>query len=311
MQGSALYTMLGLIALTMAMIYLLPKLTKAVPAALVGILVVSGLVVLTGLPSFHLPSVPLNWDTLTIVLPYSLILAAIGRIESLLTLNLIDTMTDTRGKPNHECLAQGTANVVTGFFGGLGGCAMIGQSTINVNHGATKRLSGIATALFLLSFILFGSRLIEQIPLATLIGVMFVVAEKTFEWGSVQALRKISRSDAVMVVVVTIVTVFTDLAIPVVLGVVIAALVLAWEQAEPINVTTYTDDRGWRFMTWKGRCFFASVSGFQRLFTPKDDPDEMVVEFRRACVADHSAIEATACWRRFINYSTNARTSGT
>lgn len=307
MHGAALYTMLALIALTMAIIYLLPRLTQAVPATLVGILAVSGLVaglglttktvgdlgsIAGGLPGFHMPSVPLTWETLSIVFPYSLILASIGLIESLLTLNLIDTMTVTRGKPNRECLAQGTANVVTGFFGGMGGCAMIGQSMINVNNGATKRLSGIATALFLLSFIIFGSSLIEQIPLAALIGVMFVVAEKTFEWGSLQALRKIPRSDAVIVIAVTVVTVFTDLAIAVVLGVVIAALVFAWEHAKHINVTTHIDDRGWKVYDLQGSLFFASASGFQRLFTPKDDPDEVVVEFRRARVVDHSAIEA-------------------
>jgi sulfate permease, SulP family len=307
MEGAALYTMLGLIVLTMAIIYLLPRLTQAVPATLVGILVVSGLVaglglstksvgdlgsIAGGLPMFHIPSVPLNWDTLTIVFPYALILAAIGLIESLLTLNLIDTMTATRGKPNRECLAQGAANVVTGFFGGMGGCAMIGQSMINVSNGATKRLSGITMALFLLSFILFGSSLIEQIPLAALVGVMFVVAEKTFEWGSVQALRKIPRSDAIIVVAVTVVTVFTDLAIAVGLGVVIAALVFAWEHAKQINVKTYLDDRGWKVYELEGSLFFASASGFQRLFTPQDDPDEVVVEFRRARVVDHSAIEA-------------------
>jgi sulfate permease, SulP family len=306
-QGPALHLMLGLIALTMAIIYLLPKLTKAVPATLVGILAVSALVALSGvatktvgdlgsiaggLPSFHLPGVPFDWDTLRIIFPYSLILAAIGLIESLLTLNLIDTMTATRGKPNRECLAQGAANVVTGFFGGMGGCAMIGQSMINVNNGATKRLSGIATAVFLLSFILFGSSLIERIPLAALIGVMFVVAEKTFEWGSVQALRKIPRSDAMIVVAVTVVTVFTDLAIAVVLGVVIAALVFAWEHAKHINVETYLDDRGWKVYELEGSLFFASTAGFQKLFTPNDDPDEVVVEFRRARVVDHSAIEA-------------------
>jgi SulP family sulfate permease len=307
MQGAALYTMLGLIVLTMAVIYVLPKLTKAVPATLVGILVVSALVsgldietktvgdlgsIAGGLPTFHLPDVPLNWETLTIIFPYALILAAIGLIESLLTLNLIDAMTDTRGKPNRECMAQGVANVVTGFFGGMGGCAMIGQSMINVNNGATKRLSGIAMALFLLSFILFGSDLIERIPLAALIGVMFVVAEKTFEWGSLRVLHKIPRSDAVIVVAVTVVTVFTDLAIAVALGVVIAALVFAWEHAKHVKVKTYADDNGWKVYDLEGSLFFASAAEFQTLFTPKDDPKEVIVEFRRAKVVDHSAIEA-------------------
>lgn len=307
MQGTALYTMLGLIALTMAIIYLFPKLTKAVPSTLVGILVVSGLVgffgihtktvgdlgsIAGGLPVFHMPGVPLNWEMLRIIFPYALILAAIGLIESLLTLNLIDDMTDTRGRPNRECMAQGAANVITGFFGGMGGCAMIGQSMINVNSGATKRLSSICMSLFLLSFILFGSSLIERIPLAALIGVMFVVAEKTFEWASLEALRKIPRSDAIIVVLVTVVTVFTDLAIAVVLGVVIAALVFAWQHAKNIYVKTYTDDNGWKVYELEGSLFFASAAGFAALFTPKDDPEEVVVEFRRAKVVDHSAIEA-------------------
>lgn len=199
MSGLPLYTMLGLIALTMAVIYLLPKLTKAIPSTLAGIMVVSlGVTFLNidtktvgdlgsiagGLPNFHIPQVPFNLETFKIIFPYALILAAVGLIETLLTLNLIDDMTDTRGKPNRESMAQGAANVVTGLFGGMGGCAMIGQSMINVNNGALKRLSGIATAVFLLSFILFASHWIEMIPLAALIGVMFVVAEKTFEWGS-------------------------------------------------------------------------------------------------------------------------------
>lgn len=307
MEGMALYTMLGLIALTMAVIYLLPKLTTAIPSTLAGILVVAIAVpalgidtktvgdlgsIAGGLPMFHLPDVPLSWETLKIVFPYSLILAAIGLIESLLTLNLIDTITDTRGKPNRECLAQGAANVVTGFFGGMGGCAMIGQSMINVSNGATKRLSGIAMALMLLSFILFASEWIERIPLAALIGVMFVVCQKTFAWGSLQALRKIPRSDAVIVVAVSVVTVFTDLAIAVVLGVVIAALVFAWEHAKHINVKTSTDGQGWKVYELEGSLFFASAAGFQALFSPKDDPDDVVVEFRRAKVVDHSALDA-------------------
>lgn len=307
MRGPQLYIMLGLIALTMAIIYLLPRLTKAVPATLVGILGVSLLAIALnldtrtvgdlgsiagGLPTFRIPSVPFNLETLRIIAPYSLILASIGLIESLLTLNLIDTMTDTRGRPNKECVAQGAANIVTGFFGGMGGCAMIGQSMINVNNKALRRLSGIATALFLLSFILFGSSLIEAIPLAALIGVMFVVAEKTFEWGSLEALRKVPRSDAIIVIGVTVVTVVTDLAIAVVLGVVIAALVFAWNHAKHINVTTYQDDEGRKVYELEGSLFFASCAEFQTLFTPKEDPDNVVVEFVRAKVVDHSALQA-------------------
>ena len=307
MTGAPLFTMLGLIALTMAIIYLLPRLTRAVPAPLVAIVVVSALVGVLGihtktvgdmgsigggLPTFHVPGVPLNWETLTIVGPYAVILAIIGLTESLLTLNLIDEMTDTRGRPNRECLAQGAANVVTGFFGGMGGCALIGQSMINVNNGALKRISGVVAALALLSFILFASEWIERIPLAALIGVMFVVAEKTFEWGSLRVLRKVPRADAIIIVAVTIVTVLTDLAIAVVLGVVIAALVFAWEHAKRMTATTGTDDHGWRVYDLEGTLFFASIASFQALFDPKNDPEDVVIDFRRAIVKDHSAIVA-------------------
>ncbi len=307
MQGPELYLMAGLIALTVAIIYLFPKLTKAIPATLVGIVAVSALVfafgldtrtvgdlasIAGGLPKFSIPMVPFTFETLRIILPYSLIMAAIGLIETLLTLNLIDTMTDTRGRPNKECLAQGAANIVTGFFGGMGGCAMIGQSMINVNNQALRRLSGISASLFLISFILFGSSLIERIPLAALVGVMFVVAEKTFEWGSIRSLRSVPRADALIVIGVTVVTVMTDLAIAVVAGVIIAALVFAWEHAKHINVTTYEDENGWRVYELEGSLFFASAGEFQTLFSPKDDPQDVVVEFRRAKVVDHSALEA-------------------
>jgi SulP family sulfate permease len=307
MTGAPLYTMIGLIAVTMAIIYLMPKLTKAVPATLAGILVVSVAVAFLGigtktvgdlgsikggLPVFHLPQVPFNLETLRIIFPYALILAAIGLIESLLTLNLIDEMTDTRGQPNRESMAQGVANVVTGFFGGMGGCAMIGQSMINVNSGATKRLSGIATALFLLSFILFGSAWIERIPLAALIGVMFVVAEKTFEWGSFRLFGKVPRPDVVVGLLVAIVTVIFDLAIAVVAGVIVSALVFAWEHAKHIKVTAHVDEQGWKVYELEGSLFFASIAGFQSLFSPAADPQDVVVEFRRAKVVDHSAIQA-------------------
>jgi SulP family sulfate permease len=307
MTGTPLYTMLGLIALTMAIIYLTPKLTKAVPATLVGILTIAVMVPMLGietktvgdmgsikggLPVFHFPSVPLNWETLRIIFPYSLILAAIGLIETLLTLNLIDTMTNTRGKPNREAMAQGAANVVTGFFGGMGGCAMIGQSMINVNSGATKRLSGIAAALFLLAFILFGSAWIERIPLAALIGLMFIVAEKTFEWGSFRLFGKVPKPDILVGLLVAAVTVAFDLAIAVVAGVIFSALVFAWEHAKNIKVNAYLDDKGWKVYELDGSLFFASVTQFQKLFTPEADPKDVVIEFRRAKVVDHSALEA-------------------
>ena len=307
MQGIPLYTMLGLIAITVAVIYLLPKLTKAIPSTLAAIAVVSfGVAFLNidtrtvgdlgsiagGLPTFHLPDVPFNLETLKIVFPYALILAAIGLIETLLTLNLIDDMTDTRGRPNRESMAQGAANVVTGFFGGMGGCAMIGQSMINVNNGALKRLSGIATALFLISFILFASKWIEMIPLAALIGVMFVVSAKTFEWGSLRLFGKVPRQDIFVGLLVGGVTVIADLAIAVILGVIVSALVFAWEHAKQISANSYTDDKGWKVYELQGSLFFASIAAFQSLFVPSNDPDDVVIDFKNAKVVDHSALAA-------------------
>jgi len=305
-QGSGLAWMIGIVVFTMVVIYLLPRLTKAVPATLAAIVGVSLLVhflgidtrtvgdmgsIAGGLPSSALPQIPWSWETLRIIAPYSFVMAAVGLIESLLTLNLIDTMTDTRGRPNRECFAQGTANLVTGFFGGMGGCAMIGQSMININNGARHRISGISMALFLLGFILFGAPLIEAIPLAALVGVMFVVAEKTFEWGSLTALRQIPKSDAVIVVGVTLVTVFTDLAIAVGVGVVLAALVFAWQHAKQMHVRI-RDQEGLRIYELDGTLFFASAGQFQNLFHPSTDPDQVVVDFTAARVMDHSALEA-------------------
>jgi SulP family sulfate permease len=307
MSGAQLWTMLGLVALTMAIIYVTPKITKAVPATLVGILVVAVLAhvlhiqtrtvgelgsIAGGLPSFHVPGVPFNLETLRIVFPYSLVLAGVGLIETLLTLTLIDEITDTRGQPNRESMAQGAANIVTALFGGMGGCAMIGQSMINIGNGARGRLSGIAASTFLLSFILFGSGMIEQIPLAALIGVMFVVCEKTFEWGTFRLFGKVPRADAMVVVLVAGVTLAFNLATAVVAGVIVSALVFAWQHARQIRVVTGVDAQGWKVYELEGTLFFASVSGFQALFAPKEDPQDVVVEFRRARVADHSAIQA-------------------
>jgi SulP family sulfate permease len=307
MAGPQLWTMLGLVALTMAIIYVTPKITKAVPATLVGILAVALLAhflhietrtvgelgsIAGGLPSFHVPDVPFNLETLRIVFPYSLVLAGVGLIETLLTLTLIDEITETRGQPNRESMAQGAANIVTALFGGMGGCAMIGQSMINVGNGARGRLSGIAASLFLLSFILFGSSVIEQIPLAALIGVMFVVCEKTFEWGTFRLFGKVPRADALVIVLVAGVTLAFNLATAVVAGVIVSALVFAWQHAKSIRVSAGVDARGWKVYELEGTLFFASVSGFQELFAPKMDPQDVVIEFRRARVADHSAIQA-------------------
>ena len=307
MGSQQLAIMGGLIALTMAIIYLLPRVTTLIPSALAAILLVSGLVALLGLetktvgdmgsiagglPAFHVPQVPLTLETLYIVLPYAAILAAIGLIESLLTLNLVDELTDTRGQPNRESLAQGAANVVAGFFATMGGCAMIGQSMININNGARHRLSGVVAAVFLLAFILFLAPWIEQIPLAALVGLMFVVSQKTFAWGSLQTLRKIPRQDALTVVGVTVITVFTDLAVAVLCGVVFAALVFAWQHAKRMTARSHVDAQGWKVYELDGTLFFASCASFAALFDPKGDPQHVVLEFRHTRVADQSAIEA-------------------
>jgi SulP family sulfate permease len=302
-----MWIFLGLIVLTMAIIHFLPKLTSAFPSSLAAILVVSLLVIGLdvdtktvgdlasiegGLPSFHIPSVPFNMETLMIILPYSVILAAVGLIESLLTLSLIDDVTNTRGRGNRECVGQGIANTVTGMFGGMGGCAMIGQSMINVNSGGHKRLSAIAAALFLLAFILFASSLIEQIPMAALVGVMFIVVLGTFEWTSLRIIRKIPRTDAFVLVLVSAVTVMTDLAIAVVVGVIVSAVAFAWEHAKHINVKGYDDENGSRVYELNGPLFFGSVKSFLDLFDPANDPDDVIIEFQNSRVADHSAIEA-------------------
>ncbi len=307
MQGQSLWIMLGLVALTMAIIRFLPNLTKAVPSSLAAIVAVSLLVIFTGLdsrtvgdmasiagglPDFHIPMVPFNLETLKIILPYSIILAAIGLIESLLTLSLIDEITETRGQGNRECIGQGVANSVTGLFGGMGGCAMIGQSMININSGGRGRLSGISAALFLLLFILAASDLIEMIPLAVLTGVMFMVVIGTFEWSSLRIIRKIPTSDAFVLVLVSGVTVAADLAIAVVVGVIVSALVFAWEHAKQIRVESFIDEQGSRVYELHGPLFFASVRNFQDLFNCKEDPDDVIIEFQHSRVMDHSAIEA-------------------
>lgn len=307
LSGDALAIFAGLILLTILIIQYLPKLTGSFPAALAAIIVVSLLVIGLnldtatvgdlasiegGLPAFHIPAVPFTLETLIIILPYAFILAAIGLIESLLTLTLIDEVTNTRGRGNRECFGQGIANTVTGFFGGMGGCAMIGQSMINVNSGGRQRLSGVAAALFLLAFILFASPLIERIPMAALVGVMFIVVFATFEWSSLRIFRKIPTTDAFVLVLVSAVTVFTDLAIAVVVGVIVSALAFAWENAKHIHISTYDDEKGSRVHELNGPLFFGSVKNFLELFNPENDPDDVIIEFQNSRVADHSAIEA-------------------
>ncbi len=307
MQGTPLWTMAGLIILTMAIIHYFPKLTKAVPSTLVAIVAVSLLVfavgldtklvgdvasIAGGLPTFSIPEVPFSFETFKIILPFSLVLAAIGLIESLLTLTLIDELTGTRGRSNKECIAQGAANTVTGFFGGMGGCAMIGQSMINVNSGGRGRASGITAAIALLGFILFASGLIEEIPLAALVGVMFIVVIGTFEWSSLRILGKVPKADAFVIILVSGVTVYSDLAIAVIVGVIVSALVFAWEHAKHILVHRSINENGSTVYEVNGPIFFGSIANFLEQFTPEEDSDDVIVEFKNARVVDHSAIEA-------------------
>ncbi|WP_170438224.1 SulP family inorganic anion transporter [Ruegeria arenilitoris] len=309
LSGMQLYTMLGLVALTMAVIWVMPRITRIVPAPLAGIVVVAALVIGMGLdvprvgdlasiegglPKFHIPMVPLNWETFEIILPYAVILAAIGLIESLLTLNLVGEITGKRGGASQECIAQGTANVVTGFFGGMGGCAMIGQSMINVKSGGRTRIAGIAAALFLLVFILVGSPLIEQIPLAALVGVMFMVVIGTFAWNSFNILRKVPLTDAFVIVLVTVVTVMEDLAVAVVVGVIVSALAYAWNNAKRIHAVTRDSEteKGAKVYEIKGPLFFGSSEGFVELFDVQNDPETVIVDFADSRVVDQSALQA-------------------
>ncbi len=299
--------MLALVALTMAIIWGMPRITKVIPAPLAGIGIVAVLVIAIGLdvprvgdlasiqgglPSFHIPMVPLNLETFQIILPYAVILAAIGLIESLLTLNLVGEMTGKRGGASQECVAQGVANTVTGFFGGMGGCAMIGQSMINVKSGGRTRVAGVAAALFLLIFILFAAPVIEMIPLAALVGVMFMVVIGTFAWNSLKILRKVPLTDAFVIVLVTVVTVMEDLAVAVVVGVIVSALAYAWNNARRIHAKSYETPEGARVYQVQGPLFFGSSEGFTELFDPKSDPSRVIVDFADSRVVDQSALQA-------------------
>ena len=307
LSGSSLYMMLALVVLTMFIIYVMPRITRIIPAPLAGIGVVAGLVIFFGLdvprvgdmasiqgtlPPFHIPSVPVNWETLEIIFPYAVILAAIGLIESLLTLNLVGEMTGKRGGASQECIAQGLANTATGFFGGMGGCAMIGQSMINVKSGGRTRIAGIAAALFLLIFILVGAPVIEMIPLAALVGVMFMVVIGTFAWNSFKILRKVPYTDAFVTILVTIVTVVSDLAVAVVVGVIVSALAYAWNNARRIHAHTEISENGAKIYRIQGPLFFGSSDGFLELFDVQNDPNEVIIEFSDSRVVDQSALQA-------------------
>ncbi len=307
MSGPSLYLLLGLVGLTMFIIKALPFVTRVIPSSLAAIITVTATVyfldldvktvgdlasIKGGLPEFHIPNVPFDLTTLKIILPYSFIFAAIGLIESLLTLQLIDEITETQGKSNRECIGQGLANFITGLFGGMGGCAMIGQSMININSGGLGRLSGISAALFLLSFILFGYHVIEIIPVAALIGVMFMVVLGTFEWSSFRIMNKIPRSDVFVLILVSGVTVAFDLAIAVIVGVIVAALVFAWRASCQMNAKKFTDEDGSLVYELHGPLFFGSKQNFCALFQPKEDPEHVVIDFRYTRVFDHSGLEA-------------------
>lgn len=317
LQGTDLYLMVGLVGLTMALMYFLPRINKKIPAGLIAIVAVSALVIFgafdvatvgsfirdgggeeglkAGLPSFQtdiFEYVPLSWESLQFIFPYALILAAIGLIESLMTLNLIDELTETRGNSNRECLAQGGANIITGLFGGMGGCAMIGQSIINIKGGGRTRISGIVAALALLSFILFAAPLIEQVPIAALVGVMFMVVIGTFAWSSFRILGKIPVSDAIVLIAVSALTVMFDLAIAVLVGIILSALVFSWENAKRIRARKHLLDDGTKVYEIWGPLFFGSISAFKSKFDPAGDPDVVIIDFMESRVSDHSALEA-------------------
>jgi SulP family sulfate permease len=307
LQGSALWLMLGLVALTMAIVYVLPRLTRAVPPALVAILGVGLLTyalqlptrtlgdmahIAGGLPTLAWPEVPWTLDTLRVITPYAVLMAMVGLLETLLTLNLTDEITQTRGRTNRECVALGAANIASGLAGGMGGCAMIGQTVINLNSGGRDRLSGVVAGVMILLFVLFLSPLIEKIPLAALVGVMLVVAQQTFAWGSLRVFNKVPRSDVLVIVAVTVITVFTDLATAVLLGVVIAALNFAWQHARELYADQHAEPDGSKLYLVHGTLFFASVKPFLALFDAAGDPSQVTLDCRHLSFVDYSAIEA-------------------
>lgn len=308
LTGNSLYILVGLVLLTMLIIWGLPKLTKAIPASLAAIVVVFCVVFFVGIdtktvgdiasikggfPPFHIPSIPFNLETLMLILPYASIVAGVGLIESLLTLNIIDEITETRGRGNKEAIAQGGANILSGFFSGMGGCAMLGQSLINVSSGSRARLSGIVASVMLLVFIMFGSGLIEKVPMAALTGLMIMVAIGTFEWASMKTFTRFPKSDIIVMVLVTLVTVVLhNLALAVIIGVIIAALVFAWDNAKRIRARKTIDKNGIKHYEIYGPLFFASVANFNEKFDILNDPDEVIIDFAESRIVDMSAIEA-------------------
>jgi SulP family sulfate permease len=316
MQGTELFMMIGLVLLTMGIIWLLPKLTKKIPAALTAILVTTAVVVFSGIeastvgsyiiegggtglkgeiptPNMELwEKLPIGFDTFKFILPYAFLAAAVGLIESLMTMNLVDELTETRGSGNRECVAQGAGNILSGLFGGTGGCGMIGQTVININAGGRGRLSGIMMSVTLLIFLLFTDKLIEQVPIAALVGVMFMMVIETFAWSSFRILGKIPKSDAAVLIIVSVVTVVFDLAIAVFVGVIISALVFAWESAKRIRARKSIKEDGTKVYEIWGPLFFGSVTDFNNKFDPKNDPEKVEIDFIESRIQDHSGIEA-------------------
>ncbi|HTG55212.1 MAG TPA: SulP family inorganic anion transporter [Niabella sp.] len=308
LSGMPLYVMIGLVALTIAIVIFFPKITKAIPSSLVAIAVVFAVVeifgvstktvsdiasVAGGFPPFHIPSVPFNLETLQIIFPYALVMACVGLTEGLLTLNLVDEITDTKGNSNRECLAQGTANLLNGFFTGMGGCPMIAQTFVNLSAGARARLSGIIAALTILAIILFGAPIIGRVPMAALTGVMMMVAIGTFEWASFRIINKMPKADIVVGILVAVITVWLhNLALAVLIGVIIAALVFSWESAKRIRAKKYIDAEGVKHYEIYGPLFFGSTTAFAEKFDVANDPEIVIIDFKESRISDMSAIDA-------------------
>ncbi|WP_208559199.1 SulP family inorganic anion transporter [Marinilactibacillus kalidii] len=312
MQGLDLFLMIGFVLLTMAIIHFVPKFTKAIPSSLIAIIVMTviavvlgnngihlrnvqdfaGMEIAGGLPGFHIPQVPLNFETLSIIFPYAVIGGLVGLTEAVLTLQVLDEMTNTRGRTNKEIIAQGLANTVNGFFGGMGGDAMIGQSIINVKSGGRHRLSGLVAASALMFFIMFGSSFINAIPLAGLVGVMFMVVVGTFKWESLRYRGKVPAQDILVVIIVSVITIFADLATAVISGVVVSALIFAWEKGKVIYANVEETNGEEKTYKINGTLFFGSVLNFKELFDVHNDPNEVILDLKYAKVTDYSAVEA-------------------
>lgn len=322
LSGTPLYIMGGLVALTIAIVLLFPKITKAVPASLVAIIIVSLIVISFGIetktvediasvqggfPPFHIPQIDFSLETLQVIFPYSLIMAAVGLTEGLLTLNLVDEITETKGNSNRECLAQGTANIANGFFSGMGGCPMIAQTLVNLTAGSRARLSGIIASITILIIILFGAPVIGKLPMAALVGVMFMVAIGTFEWASFRIINKMPKHDIITgILVAGIIIWLHNLALAVLIGVIISALVFAWESAKRIRARQYTDDAGTKHYEIYGPLFFGSVAAFLSKFDVAADPENVVIDFKESRIADMSAIEALSSLTK--RYATSGKT---